>query len=240
MWLKCTNGRHGSIREGRRPDDRHTSSINMCLPNATVMRENTCAHAEVAWRMNVGDNGEVEEMTEWNERWQGGFRLPLVRTIGLTTEEGGEEEGSAGFKERQTDQSYSSANHPTVHLPKYVCVRLFVQGLTIRKFQLDQRIIITVEPWYLRELVCRCAWSVFVGFLAGETPHSTSVFQPAEGATAHGPCGEEPYAGPQPETGGWVSDTRRHMHWFHISHESRFSQQVLHSVCVFMYVWLCV
>ncbi len=36
-----------------------------------------------------------------------GFWLPLVRTIGLTTEEGGEEEGSAGFKERQTDQSYS-------------------------------------------------------------------------------------------------------------------------------------
>lgn len=121
-----------------------------------------------------------------------------------------------------------------------VCVRLFVQGLTIRKFLLDQRIIITVEPWYLWEPVCRCAWSVFVGFLAGETPHSTSVFQPAEGATAHGPCGEEPYAGPQPETGGWVSDTRRHMHWFHISHVSRFSQQILHSVCVFMYVWLCV
>lgn len=94
------------------------------------------------------------------------FWLPLVRTIGLTTEEGGEEEGSAGFKERQTDESYSSADHPM-----YTCVFVCVRG----------NVSVSVFG------------GTFVGSFTG-TPHSRSVFLPAEGATAHGPCEEEPYA----------------------------------------------
>lgn len=74
-----------------------------------------------------------------------GFRLPLVRTIGLTTEEGGEEEGSAGFKERQTDQSYSSANHPCQSVCVSACLRLNNK----EKFLLDQRVILIVELLYL-------------------------------------------------------------------------------------------
>ncbi len=143
--------------------------------------------------------------------WEVGFWLPLVRTIGLTTEEGGEEEGSAGFKERQTDQSYSSANHPL-----YTCV--------CSCGNLRDKVSVSVF------------WGTFVGSFAGETPHSTSVFLPAEGTTAHGPFEEEPYW----RMGWWHTQTHAQIRHLTSGVENLSAGLITVCVCVCVLQWVCV
>lgn len=74
--------------------------------------------------------------------------------------------------------------------------------------------------------VCVCMGNMSISVLGGTfvgsftgTPHSRSVFLPAEGATAHGPCEEEPYAvfaAADWRMGWWHTQTHaqiRHLSW---------------------------
>lgn len=152
--------------------------------------------------------------------WEVGFWLPLVRTIGLTTEEGGEEERSAGFKERQTDESYSNANHPL-----YTCV--CVCGNMCGK--------VSVSVF----------WGTSVGSFAGGRLIAHLSFCQLRGYSTWSVWGGaiRCSAAADWRMGWWHTQT--HAQIWHLSRpESRISQKVYHGVCVWcsgwLYVWLYV
>lgn len=119
MWLQRANDRHRSLGEGRGRGNGHTTSIYTCLPNATVMRENTCVHAEVTWWMTGGD-GQVDKVAGWNERWGFGYRwsVPLV----LPQRRGERRRGQLALKK---DRQMKAIAAPTTHCTPvwvWVCV----------------------------------------------------------------------------------------------------------------------
>ncbi len=117
MWLQRTNDRHRSLGEGRGRGDGHTTSIYTCLPNATVMRENTCVRAEVTWWM-TGVDGQVDKVTGWNERWGFGYRwsVPLV----LPQRRGERRRGQLALKKGRQMKAIAA---PTTHCTP-VCVHV--------------------------------------------------------------------------------------------------------------------
>ncbi len=113
MWLQRTNDRHRSLGEGRgRGDDTLPAYTRACpMPRWWERTRAFVPKSHGEWQVLMD---RVDKVTGWNERLGFGYRWSVPWSYHRVGGRGG---GSAGFKERQTDESYSIANHPL-----YTCV----------------------------------------------------------------------------------------------------------------------